>query len=194
VSLGHSGAGYDLAQEALDGGARHATHLFNRMPPLGHRDPGLVGAILNHPAVAPEVICDGRHVHPGIIRMVVAAKGPDAVLAITDGTAGAGLADGARGVLGGRPITVRDGAAYLDDGTLAGSALTFDGAFRVLVNRVGLSLQDAVRLCSTTPAREMGLPDRGGVAAGMLADLVVLDRELAVVHTLIAGRIAYSRN
>ena len=193
VSLGHSGAGYELSREAFAAGACHATHLFNRMPPLGHREPGLVGAVLDEERIAPEVICDARHVHPAMVRTVVAVKGPDGVIAITDGTSGAGLPDGSRALLGDRPITVRDGAAYLDDGTLAGSALTFDAAFRVLVKRVGLDIDVAVRLCASTPAREMGLVDRGRIEPGLLADLVVFDAHLAVAHTIVGGAVAYSR-
>jgi N-acetylglucosamine-6-phosphate deacetylase len=193
VSLGHSGARYDVGREAIAAGARQATHLFNRMPPLDHREPGLVGAVLGDERVAAEVICDARHVHPAMVKLVIAAKGPRRVMAITDGTAGSGLPDGARAILGGRPITVRDSAAYLDDGTLAGSALTFDGAFRVLVRTVRVTLAEAVRLCSTTPARELGLVDRGVVAPGLLADLVVLDADLRLRCTCIAGSVVYDR-
>jgi N-acetylglucosamine-6-phosphate deacetylase len=110
-------------------------------------------------------------------------------MAITDGTAGSGLPEGGRAILGGRTITVRGGAAYLDDGTLAGSALTFDAAFRVLVNVVGLSLPEAVRLCSTTPARELGLADRGVIAPGLLADLLVLDASLRVRYACVGGTV-----
>lgn len=187
VSLGHSGATYEVGREALAAGATQATHLFNRMPPLGHREPGLAGAVLTDERAAAEIVCDARHVHPAMLRLVIDAKGPERVMAITDGTSGSGLPEGTCAVLGGRRITVRDSAAYLDDGTLAGSALTFDGAFRVLVNVVGVSLPDAVRLCSTTPARELGLVDRGVIAPGLLADLVVLDAGLRVRHTCVGG-------
>ena len=104
VSLGHSGATYDEALEAIAAGARHATHLFNRMPPLGHRAPGLAGAVLQTEEVAAEIICDGYHVHPALVRTAVAAKRPSRIIAITDGTAAVGPARGARGALGGQPI------------------------------------------------------------------------------------------
>jgi N-acetylglucosamine-6-phosphate deacetylase len=164
------------------------------MPPLGHRDPGLAGAVLGDARAAAEIICDGRHVHPAMLKLVVVSKGPDRVMAITDGTAGSGLPDGACAVLGGRAITVRNSAAYLDDGTLAGSALTFDAAFRVLVNVVGIPLPDAVRLCATTPAHELGLVDRGVIAPGLLADLVVLDAGLRVRHTCVGGTVVSPGN
>src|SRR4051812_16228725 len=105
VSLGHSGATYDEALEAIAAGARHATHLFNRMPPLGHRSPGLAGAVLQTDEVAAEIICDGVHVHPGMIRAAVAAKRPSRILAITDASAAAGLPAGGTAKLGGQPTT-----------------------------------------------------------------------------------------
>ena len=113
-------------------------------------------------------------------------------MAITDGTAGSGLPPGSRASLGGRPITVRD-AAYLDDGTLAGSVLTMDRAFAKLVTAAGASLVDAATVCATTPARALGLQGFGVITAGAVADLVVLDRDLRVVQTWVAGTLAYSR-
>jgi N-acetylglucosamine-6-phosphate deacetylase len=192
VSLGHSGATFDEGMAGIEAGATQATHLFNRMPPLGHRSPGLVGAVLSHEAVATEIVCDGVHVHPTMIRMAVAAKRPERVMAITDGTAGAGLPQGAETMLGGRRITVRN-AAYLDDGTIAGSVLTMDQAFALAVNSVGLSLPEAATICSTTPAREMGLNGFGVIAAGATADIVVLDKALRVVRTYVGGQLVYSR-
>ena len=192
VSLGHSGASFETAQAAVDAGARHATHLFNRMPPLHHRDPGLTGAVMTRPEVTAEIICDGVHVHSSMIRVALAAKGTDRIMAITDGTAASGLAEGGVASLGGRRICARAGAAYLDDGTLAGSVATMDRVFRFLVHQVGMSLSDASRLCSTTPAAALGLQDRGAIVKGAVADLVVLDRELAVKQTYVGGRLAYS--
>jgi N-acetylglucosamine-6-phosphate deacetylase len=186
VSIGHSAANYEQARAGIAAGASHATHLFNRMTPLHHRDPGMVGAVLESEEVAAEIVCDGVHVHPAAIHAAVAAKGTPRMMAITDGTAGSGLAQGARAALGGRTITVRD-AAYLDDGTLAGSVLTMDRAFEFLVRRMGFSLIDASHLCSTTPARELGLHGSGAIATGALADLVVLDESFRVVETYISG-------
>ena len=193
VSLGHSGATYEQALAAIAAGARHATHLFNRMPRLDHRSPGLVGAVLQTDEVAAELICDGVHVHPALVRTAVAAKRPQRILAITDGTGAAGLPDGSQAVLGGRPISARNGAAYLADGTLAGSVLTMDAAFRVLVERIGLSLVDATTMCATTPARELGLVGHGLLAVDAAADVVVLDAHLGVVQTYVGGQLAYSR-
>jgi N-acetylglucosamine-6-phosphate deacetylase len=190
VSLGHSGASYEQARAGIEAGARQATHLFNRMTPVGHRAPGLAAAVLESDDVAAELVCDGRHVHPAMMRVAIAAKGPSRVMAITDGTAGAGLPRGAASVIGGRRITVGD-VALLEDGTIAGSVLTMDKAFATLVTAIGVSLVDAATMCATTPARELGLHGFGVVAAGAAADLAVLDRDLKVVRTYVAGRLAW---
>ena len=190
VSLGHSGATYEQAMEGVRAGARQATHLFNRMTPIGHRAPGLAGAMLESSDVIAELICDGIHVHAGMMRVALAAKGAEGIMAITDATAGAGLPRGSRSTIGGRPITVRDGA-YLDDGTLAGSVLTMDRAFARLTSEVGISLSEAATVCATTPARALGLQGFGVIAPGAVADLVVLDRDLRVIQTWVAGTLAY---
>ena len=187
VSLGHSAATFEQALAGIEAGARHATHLFNRMPPLAHRAPGLAGAVLTHEAVTAEVICDGFHVHPAMVRMAVRAKGVDGVLAITDATAGAGLPVGATSRLGDQPIRVTERCAVLDDDTLAGSILTMDGAFRTLVGPAGLDVVSAARLCAATPAQALGRPDLGRLEPGAGADLVVLDGAWRVVQTWVAG-------
>jgi N-acetylglucosamine-6-phosphate deacetylase len=194
VSLGHSAATFDIAIDAIRAGARQATHLFNRMPPVGHREPGLAGAVLQAPEVAAEIVCDGHHVHPGMLRMAVAAKGADRIMAITDGTAGAGLPSGTRARLGGRTIDVRDQGAFLEDNTLAGSTATMDRVFRVLTGVGGLGFVDAATVCATTPARELGLTGHGIIAPGAVADLVVLGPQLAVVETYIAGQPCLGRH
>lgn len=193
VSLGHSGADFETAIAAIEAGAAHATHLFNRMPPLGHRAPGLAGAVLAREEVSAELICDGYHVHPAVCRVAMGAKGTRGVMAVTDGTAGSGLAVGARGRLGGRPIRVRHEAAFLDDGTLAGSTLTMDRAFRNIVEMFGASIVDAATVCSTTPARALGLTGFGVLAEGATADFVVLDRAFRVVRTFVAGEEVWGR-
>ncbi len=193
VSLGHSSATFEQALAAAAAGARQATHLFNRMPPVHHRAPGLAGAVLSLEELAAELICDGVHVHPALVRMAIAAKGPSRILAITDATAGAGLPVGSRATLGGQPIAVGETAACLDDGTLAGSTTTMDRVFRTLVGPVGVSLVDAATVCATTPARELGLAGHGVLAVGAAADLVVLDAELRVEQTYVGGELVYSR-
>jgi N-acetylglucosamine-6-phosphate deacetylase len=194
VSLGHSAANYDEALEAIAAGARQATHLFNRMPPLNHRAPGLAGAVLQSEDVAAEIICDGFHVHPALVRAAVAAKRPSRVMAISDGTALAGLPVGSRAALGGRSIMSTPSTAVLEDGTTAGSVITMDRAFQVLVGRVGLSLVDAATICATTPARELGLVGHGVLAPDAVADLVILDANFQVVQTYVSGQLVYARN
>ena len=120
----------------------------------------------NRNAVTAELICDGDHVHPALIAIAIARQDRRRMMAITDGTAGAGLPIGSRARLGDRPSSSASEAAQLDDGTLAGSILTMDGAFRTLVNDVKLSLSDASRMCSTTPADELGLRDQGAIEVG----------------------------
>lgn len=187
VSLGHTGATYDEARAAIEAGARHATHLFNRMSGSTSREPGTVGAVLESDAVAAEVICDGFHVHPALVSMAIRQKTARRMMAITDGTAGAGLPVGTRTRLGDRAILVTERCARLEDGTLAGSILSMDGAFRMLVTQLGLPLPDAARLCATTPAAELGLADLGAIAPGKSADLVVLDGGWRVRQTYLAG-------
>jgi N-acetylglucosamine-6-phosphate deacetylase len=164
------------------------------MTPMLHRAPGLPGAVLAREDVTVELICDGHHVHPSMCRVAVAAKGPDGVMAITDATAGAGLPLGSTARLGGRAIEVREQAAFLEDGTLAGSTLTMDRAFRNIVTSVGSSLVDAVTLCSTSPARALGLSGFGVLADGAAADLVVLNRAFHVRTTFIAGHQVFQAN
>jgi N-acetylglucosamine-6-phosphate deacetylase len=188
VSIGHSGASYEQSVAAINAGVTHATHLFNRMTPLTHRQPGSVGAVLESRRVAAELICDGHHVHPAALSLAIRAKSAERVMAISDGTAVAGLPVGARARLGGRPIVAGAETALLEDGTLAGSRITMDRAFRTLVTAAGVPLHQAAQLCATTPATQLELPDRGRLAPGLRADFVVLSRELGVVETWIDGR------
>ena len=186
VSIGHSGAGYEQARAAIAAGVCHATHLFNRMSPFSHHDPGVAGAVLETDDVAAELICDGYHVHPAAMRVAIAAKSPARIMAITDGTAGSGLPEGSRSTLGGQSIVVGE-VARLPDGTTAGSVLTMDQAFARLVTRCGCDLVQAATMCSTTPARELRLQGHGVIATGAMADLVILNGRLEVVETWIAG-------
>jgi N-acetylglucosamine-6-phosphate deacetylase len=189
VSLGHSAATYEQARAAIDGGVSHATHLFNRMPPLHHRAPGAAGAVLESAHVCAELICDGVHVHPSLMSLAIRAKGTGRVMAITDGTAVSGLPAGSVARLGGRSIRVADRVALLEDGTLAGSVVTMDRTFRMLVRTLGLSLVEAAALCATTPADQLGRGDLGRIRPGAIADLTVLDRDLRVEATILAGEV-----
>ena len=186
VSLGHSAATFEEGMAGIDAGARHATHLFNRMPPFSHHAPGLVGAIFDSASVTAELIVDGHHVHPAVGRAAIRTLGPDRALAITDGTAVSGLPAGTTAALGSERLTAGSDVARLENGTWAGSMLTMDGAFRNLVRLYGCGLVEAARLCSTNPARTVGEAS-GAIAPGGPADFVVLGPDLEVVQTFIAG-------
>jgi N-acetylglucosamine-6-phosphate deacetylase len=190
VSLGHTGATYEEARAAIDAGAHHATHLFNRMSSLTSRSPGVVGAVLESEAVMAELICDGFHVHPSLMAMAIRLKSDGGIMAITDGTAASGLPVGSRARLGDQTIIAGERSALLENGTVAGSVLTMDGAFRTLVSRLGVPLPDAARMCASTPARAMGLTGTGSIAVGQAADLAVLSGNLRVVQTYVAGQAA----
>ncbi|WP_307814339.1 N-acetylglucosamine-6-phosphate deacetylase [Nocardioides baculatus] len=188
AAIGHTDATYDEARAALDAGARLGTHLFNAMRPLHHRDPGPVGALLDSP-VDVELIADGVHLHPALLRTVFAAK-PGRCILVTDAMAAAGAPDGDY-ALGQMAVEVRDGVARLADptgeGAIAGSTLTMDAAVRFAVRTAGLPLLDVVHAASTAPARAFGLADVGALEAGRRADLVVLDGDLTVDRVMRAG-------
>jgi N-acetylglucosamine-6-phosphate deacetylase len=190
VSLGHTGASFDEARAAIHAGASRATHLFCAMRPLMHRDPGVVGAVLTHDHIHAELICDAVHVHPAMMRIAIAAKTPERIVAITDGTAASGLPRGATARLGNLAITAAD-VARLEDGAMAGSVLTMDRAFATLVRKCDVDLVDAARMCATTPATDLRLPHHGCIEPGHIADLAVLDTDLRVVETWIDGRRAW---
>lgn len=186
VSLGHSDADLSAARAAVAAGARHATHTFNAMRPLGHRDPGIVGEVLTNSALTADIIADGVHLDPTIVKLFLRAKGPDAAVLITDGTAATGMPEG-RYRLGSFEVEVKDGKC-LADGKLAGSVLTMDSAVRNVMQFSQCSLQDAVRLASRNPARVSGLTGKGTLEAGAAADIVVLEPDGQVRSTIIHGR------
>ena len=194
VSMGHTNATYEQALDAIGRGVRQATHCFNGMRPFHHRDPGCLGAILSSPSVSAELIADGVHVHPGAMALLLAAKGSQGTILVTDGITAAGLGDGVYS-LAGEAIEVQDGVASLPDGTLAGSVVTMDRAVRNLVSASGgalTSLSEAVRMASENPAAALGLGDSlGRIAPGFAADLVALDDRLEVAMTFVGGQPAY---
>ncbi|MHB1956777.1 MAG: N-acetylglucosamine-6-phosphate deacetylase [Sulfobacillus sp.] len=185
VNLGHSSATFDEGKEGVLAGADGLTHFFNAMSPLNHREPGLVGLGLTEPRLWCELIADGIHIRPEILAYVFHTMA-ERVLLITDAMAAADMPDGDY-QLGGSPVTVSHGAARLNDGTLAGSVLTLDQALRNLL-RWGIPLQSIVSALSGNPARRLGLFDRGAIASGMRADLVVLDNAYNVEATYCEGR------
>jgi N-acetylglucosamine-6-phosphate deacetylase len=188
AAVGHTGAGTDAAAAAFDAGATLLTHAFNAMPGLHHREPGPVGAATADPRVVLEIIADGFHLHPEIVRLAFAAA-PGRIALVTDAMAAAGAGDG-RYELGPLTVDVVDGMARLTGGgSIAGSTLTQDAAVRFAVS-AGVPLVDAVAAVTTTPARVLGRTDIGELAPDRLADAVLLTRELEVVAVWTAGSLS----
>jgi N-acetylglucosamine-6-phosphate deacetylase len=199
VSLGHTVASFEQAQAAFAAGATQVTHLFNGMPPMHHRAPGLVGAALTADGVRVELVADGVHLHPTMVRLAVAAKGVEEVLLVTDSMAATGCADGEYD-LGPMKVIVRDGEARLASGALAGSTLTLERAVRNVAqwtddpsaSASGQSLAGAWQMASLNPARQLGLDDHlGRIAPGYDADLMAMDADGNVVLAMVGGEIAY---
>jgi N-acetylglucosamine-6-phosphate deacetylase len=186
VAVGHTDATYDQTRAAIDAGAAVGTHLFNAMRPVHHREPGPVPALLEDDRVTVELICDGVHLHSAAVRLVLRTASARRVALVTDAMAAAGAGDGDY-PLGHLTVQVRDGVARQQDGTIAGSTLTMDRAFRCVVD-AGASVEEAVTMASTTPAEALGLADEiGSITVGRGADLVVLDRTLHVAAVMVKG-------
>jgi len=186
VALGHTDATYEQAHTAIFRGARHAVHVFNAMRPFSHRETGVLGAVLTDPSVTAEVIADGVHVDDPAIRLLLAAKGTDLVLLVSDGTAATGMRDGSYR-LGTFDVTVSDGICRNREGKLAGSTLTLDRAVQHMV-RLGVPVIEAIRMATHNPARRVGMEARKGVLApGADADLVLLTPELKIANVFARG-------
>lgn len=179
VFAGHTDAGYDAVRAGLAAGVSGVTHLYNAMSPLLPRAPGAVGAALDHPGSFASIIADGHHVHPAALRLAFAAKGPDALLLVSDAMPTA-AADATGFDLDGARITLREGKLVNQSGTLAGAHLTMAAAVRCAVQQAGLPLASVLRMATLTPARAIGIADRGRIAPGCRADLVALDADLRV--------------
>jgi N-acetylglucosamine-6-phosphate deacetylase len=186
VSEAHTDANYDAAAAGFAAGARHVTHLFNAMPPLLHRAPGVIGAASEREDVTAELICDGVHIHPSAVKAAFKLFGPERICLISDAMSAAGMPDGAYS-LGGQPVTVRDGRATLADGTIAGSVATVPGCVRKAV-AFGIPPEQALRCATVNPARVIGADDIGAIAPGKRADLLMLDDELAVQAVYIGAK------
>lgn len=190
-ALGHTDATYDQVLEAASRGVRQATHTFNAMVGLRHREPGTVGGVLADDRIFAQVIADGIHVHPAVVKVLARAKGPGRTLLITDAMRAAGLPDGQYD-LGGQPITVSGGVARTPGGALAGSTATLDAVLRNMMAFAGLTLAQALPMATSAPAEAMGLAGRKGVLApGADADVILLDAAGRVRLTMVAGRVVY---
>jgi N-acetylglucosamine-6-phosphate deacetylase len=185
VSLGHSDADLHEARAGFTAGARHATHTFNAMRPLDHRDPGILGEVLTDPRLSADIIADGIHLDPVIVELFLKSKGPDAAVLITDATAATGMPDG-RYRLGSLEVEVKDGRC-MAGGKLAGSVLTTDRAVRNVMQFAHWDLQQAVRLATVNPARVAGIKNGGSIQVGAPADVVVLSPSGEVRNTMVRG-------
>jgi N-acetylglucosamine-6-phosphate deacetylase len=187
VSIGHSDAELPIAQAAVKAGARHATHTFNAMRPLDHRDPGIIGEVLTDDRLSADIIADGIHVAPSVVQLFLQAKGIERAVLITDAISATGMPDG-RYQLGPIEVDVKDGKCT-SGGSLAGSVLTMDRAVRNVTQFSRWSMKDAVRAASLNPARAVGLAGRhGALAKGAEADFVVLSPTGEVRKTVVRGR------
>ncbi|WP_346355994.1 N-acetylglucosamine-6-phosphate deacetylase [Azotosporobacter soli] len=191
VSIGHSNANYEQALAAFAAGAEHVTHTFNAMPPLNHRQPGIIGAALDTPAVTCELIVDDVHVHPCLQRMLLKLKGPDHVILISDAMRACLLANGHYD-LGGQDVIVSDGEARLASGVIAGSVTTLRSAARLLEKNTQLSLPELIRTVSLTPARRIGVAgSKGSLEIGKDADITIFSSDFTIQATFVAGKSVY---
>lgn len=191
-ALGHTDASYEQVIEAANRGVRQATHTFNAMVGLHHRQPGTVGGVLADDRIYAQIIVDGVHVHPAVVKVLVRAKGPGRTLLITDAMRAAGLPDG-QYELGGQPIAVSGGVARTPSGALAGSTATLDTVLRNVMTFAGLTLAEALPMATSTPAEAVGLAGRKGtLAPGADADVILLDAACRVRLTMVMGRVVYN--
>ena len=190
-AIGHSGADYETVLAAADRGLRQSTHTFNGMAGLHHRRPGTRGAILDDGRIFAQLIADGLHVHPAMVRLLLKAKGRDRLLLISDSMRATGLGDGDFD-LGGQAVSVREGMARAQDGALAGSTVTLDEILRRFMQYTGLNIEQALPMASTVPAAAMNMRGRKGVLQpGADADIILLDDDAQVQLTMIAGRVVH---
>ncbi|MFR6620249.1 MAG: N-acetylglucosamine-6-phosphate deacetylase, partial [[Clostridium] leptum] len=192
ISMAHTAASYEGALEAFRQGVGQATHLFNGMAALGHREPGPAGAVLDSEQVWAELICDGIHIHPAMLRLAFRILGSRAVV-VSDSMRAAGMPDGEY-ILGGQKVCVRQGAALLRDGTLAGSTTNLHQELRNLL-RFGIPLAQAVKAMTLNPAVQLGADKTtGSIQPGKYADLVVLDQDYEIFMVLVKGKIRWCGN
>jgi N-acetylglucosamine-6-phosphate deacetylase len=188
VSLGHTDATFAETVAGIEAGARLATHLYSAMSPFAHRAPGAVGALLIDDRLTVTLIADGVHAHSAALKRALRAKGPQRIALVTDAVAAAGAPPG-RYRLGDQEIVSDGTSARLPDGTLAGSTLTMDAAVRGMVALGGATEAEALAMASSVPAEVIGLRDRGRIAPGQRADLVLWSADLAVQATLVGGAV-----
>ena len=189
ISLAHTDADYDTAKAAFDAGANHAVHLYNAMPAFTHRAPGVVGAVSDSEHVMAEIICDGVHIHPSVVRATFKMMGADRMILISDSMRATGMPDG-RYTLGGLDVdVVGNRATLVSDGALAGSATNLMDCMRTAVKKMGIPLETAVACATMNPAKSLGVYDQyGSIKAGKKADVVLLDKELNLKMVIKDGK------
>lgn len=193
ASIGHSDATFLEAEKAIESGVSHATHLYNQMRGLHHREPGVVGAAFLNDCVKTEIIADGVHVHPEIIKLAYKLKGSHGMILITDSMRAKCLRNG-KYELGGQDVFVMDEKAVLKDGTLAGSILKLGNALKNIISFTDCSLQDAIEMTAVNPAKQLKIYDRkGSLEVGKDADVVILDEKLDVFLTYCRGAEAFRK-
>ncbi|VDG89418.1 N-acetylglucosamine-6-phosphate deacetylase [Lysinibacillus sphaericus] len=193
ASMGHTDATIAQMEEAAQAGAVQATHLYNQMSPFHHREPGAIGGALLVDELCAEVIPDFIHSHPKAVELAYRVKGADRLILITDAMRAKGLEPGEYD-LGGQPVHVSETDARLSDGTLAGSILTMEHAVKNVVRILGISPLDVAKISSGNAARQLGLAKKGSLIAGNDADVVILDKEWTVKHTICGGVVGYEHN
>jgi len=192
-SIGHSGASYEQVIEAADHGVKQATHLYNGMLGVHHRNPGTAGAILTDDRIFAQIIADGVHVHPAMVKLAVRAKGVSRIILITDSIRGAGLCDGNYDYFG-QKFTVTDGVARTSEGGLSGSTLMLDQAIKNMIKFTGMSLNEVLPMATSVPAEAMGWSERRGVLKpGADADVIILNDDLIVEKTFVLGKEVFSK-
>lgn len=191
ASIGHTGAKFSDVEAAVAAGASNVTHTYNAQTPLHHREAGVVGAAMLFDELNCEMICDTIHVSVPAIRIFVKNKPHDKFTLITDAMRAKGMPDGLS-ELGGQQVFVKNGEARLADGTLAGSVLKMNVAIKNLVEKVGVSLTEAVDFASANPAKNLGLYDeRGSIEVGKRADFAVMDKDFNILCTVVGGKVVY---
>ncbi len=188
VSVAHTTANYDIATEAFQNGASNVTHLYNAMPPFSHRKPGVIGAALDAEHVKVELICDGMHIAPSVVRATFKMFGDDRIILISDSMRATGLSDGEY-TLGGQKVFVTGNKATLVDGTLAGSTTNLMDCMKTAIS-MGIPLESAVKCASVNPAKQIGVYDEyGSLTPGKYADIVLLNQDLEIVKVILKGKI-----
>lgn len=194
VSIGHSNASFDIVNESAKYGLSHAVHTCNGMGAMNHKEPGTLGGVLYNDSITAEIIADGYHVHPGVIKIISRSKGIDNIVLVTDSTEFAGMNDGIYTTDDGEIVVSNHRVTLRETGGLAGSAIFLKDAVKNMVKFLGILLYDAVRMASLNPAKVISVDgNKGSIEAGKHADLIIIDNDLSVYLSMINGEIAFNK-